>query len=328
MFKNIANGFSIMGKAIQFFLRNPKSIVPILIAWGLYTPLIIYLQFNFAFTSLTLVEAMVFLFLVVFFTSLLTGLASLSLLSLIEQKETTGRMQLIPAFKKAYTRDFFRSVPILFFWAVIQFVILFIELLAKAAKNSGKNSNRSRTVFSMENVVRRSSTDKSRVVDVLKRGIRMGVMLMLPAVAWENMGPFRATRRGLGIYKNRITTMLTGVALSTAVHAIVFLPPGIMIILSDSVTGGFPEFAWFLMFLYIGFAWSFGILIEQLFTAELYLWYHAWEEASDRAAAAGEPQPRFADVKKPSFIHSVSHIALFDYHERKHEEKQGVPNPV
>jgi len=58
----------------------------------------------------------------------------------------------------------------------------------------------------------------------------------------------------------------------------------------------FPQSVWVGVIIYIGFAWSFCMYLEQMFTATLYLVHLKWEEAVNAAKTQGKPSPSFRDV--------------------------------
>ena len=71
----------------------------------------------------------------------------------------------------------------------------------------------------------------------------------------------------------------------------------------------FSDVTWLLLILYIGFAWSFSMFIEQLFVAELYLWHVMWEKECRLRRLKKQPMPDFAEIKRPSLLDDVNDMS-------------------
>lgn len=130
----------------------------------------------------------------------------------------------------------------------------------------------------------------------------MIVFLILPAIAWENLSFGKAIKRGIGIFKAHLSEFVTGFVLTWAVAVIIFLPPGILFYISDNLKLTFPTWAWVTTIIYIAFAWIYSIYLEQMFTAELYLWYLKWEKQIEKEKRAGKTLSKLKDVKRPSVL--------------------------
>jgi hypothetical protein len=69
---------------------------------------------------------------------------------------------------------------------------------------------------------------------------------------------------------------------------------------------------WTVVFIYIAFAWSFSIYLEQMFCAELYLWHLKWEDAIRVAKQKGRKGPTsISQVKKPCLLDEVNDLIIF-----------------
>ena len=128
----------------------------------------------------------------------------------------------------------------------------------------------------------------------------MIVFLIMPAFAWEDLGTGKSYRRGLSILKQRISEFISGYTLSYLAGVIVFLPPGLMFYIHSKFKVDFPDWGWVVCIIYIAFAWSYTIYLEQMFTAELYLWQLKWEREVRKAEKEGRIPPTFYEVKRPS----------------------------
>ncbi len=77
--------------------------------------------------------------------------------------------------------------------------------------------------------------------------------------------------------KAHLTEFATGFVLTTLAATVLYLPPAILFYLSDELRIDFPNWLWIICIIYIAFAWSYTIYLEQMFGAELYLWNMRWE---------------------------------------------------
>jgi len=146
-------------------------------------------------------------------------------------------------------------------------------------------------------------------LDALKKGIRMLVFLILPAMAWEDYGFVGGMKRGWTVFRSHLSAFATGFSLTWLVTLVIFLPVGIIFELEDAGMLHIPEFGWFIAILYIGAGWSFSIYLEQMFAAGLYLWHMKWEEAVETARAAGNPEPSIDSIQRPSLLDSTPEFA-------------------
>ena len=68
----------------------------------------------------------------------------------------------------------------------------------------------------------------------------------------------------------------------------------------------------------MAFAWSFTIYLEQMFTAELYLWSLKWEQAVHKAQQENKPLPELIDVPRPSILDEVPDLLEKKYFNISH----------
>ena len=301
MFAGIQTGFKVMGQSVKFFFKHPKAIFPIFLSWAIYVGVGTYIFDTVDFSEFKTVEILIVAYLFTFFFTFLVSVSSLVLLELLEQNETKGKMSILVAMKDAFTRDLIRTLPIIIGWSIIKFLLLMVEVLIRAAeaKNRKRNSGFSRSISSRRN--RRASS----AIETLKTGVRMGVMLMLSAIAWEELSPKAAVDRGMYVYKKYFASMATGVALSRVLKFVIFVPIVILFVFYGQGLQ-VSEYAWYGVLLYTGLAWSYGILVEQLFTAELYLWHKLYREQVTLAEKNGTKVPAsINDIKRPSFIDDI-----------------------
>ena len=298
MFLGIQSGFRIMGQSMKFFFKHPKAIFPIFMAWILYGGIATYIFITVDFSGYETTEILIVAYLFTFLFTFFVSIASLVLLELIEQNETKSSMSILLAMKDAFFRDLIRTLPIIIGWSIIKFLLLLLEVAIKAAEAKSRRG-------------RRRQRRSSKFLETIKTGVRMGVMLMLSAIAWEEISPRKAMDKGMYIYKKYFASMATGVVLSRVLKFVIFLPLVIVIVIFSSTGTEIHEYVWYGLLLYTGLAWSYGILVEQLFTAELYLWHKKYQDQVDLAKEKGTKVPTsINDVSRPSFIDDIPDMVV------------------
>ena len=321
--KKLKIGFGILTEGLKFFFKHPKSIFPLLLVWGIYAPSAIYLYYYIDFSGYSTTEFLIFFFLYTFVFSLLISISSLILLELVEQLETTGEMSIFKAVKDAFTRDLIKTLPIILIWSSLVFIITIIEALINSRKNKNKSS-RSRE-YSAKGAAEflsggGSFSFSSAFLKMLKKSIRGAVFVILPAIAWEELPTREATKKGLSIFRQRWVEMGTAIGLSQLVSLLLGIPIGIIFYMAD---GGvvFNDYVWYTVIIYGGFIWSYGILVEQLFSAEIYLWHMTWEKKAKAAQVLGEEVPSILTIRRPSFLDQTQDLLNLNSSQHYTQEK-------
>lgn len=287
----IKEGFNIIKKAMGFVFKHPKGLFPFFLAWALnlWVGFIVYSNVDFDTKSDTEKVLIVFGLTIVF--TALVSISSLILLELVEQHETRGRMSLLKAIYDALVKDLYRAIPVIIVWAIVKFLIM---ILKSALSSKSKNGSSRRSSY--------SSRRADRFLDTLQTGARMAMFIVLPAIAWEPVSPMEAAKKGMDVYKNHLVHMLTGLYLSKILGFITFVPALIVFVLAVQLQL-FSTGLIIGLVIYIGLTWSFGMMVEQLYTAELYIWYKKFEDEKAKAEYEGTEQPQsMKDVKRPSIF--------------------------
>lgn len=133
-------------------------------------------------------------------------------------------------------------------------------------------------------------------------------LFFLPAIAWENMGFWKATKKGIAVFRAHLSEFVTGFVLTEGVALLIFLPPALLFYITGEVEITLPDYVWVITIIYIAFAWSYSIYLEQMFTAELYLWNMKWEKEVAKAQAEGKPIPSMREVPRPSVLDEVHEL--------------------
>jgi len=136
----------------------------------------------------------------------------------------------------------------------------------------------------------------------------MIMFLILPAIAWENLGFWKSVKKGLATFKAYLSEFVTGFVLTEVAAIIIFLPPAILFSISGELDVSLPDPVWIATIIYIAFAWSYSIYLEQMFTAELYLWNLKWEKEVAKAQKENRPIPSMREVSRPSVLDEVHEL--------------------
>jgi preprotein translocase subunit SecG len=309
MFAGIKNGTDLIKECVRAFGKYPRLMIPLLVCWAIYAPVVVHLKFFFPWDGYTTGQQLGVLFLVILLFSFLLSVSCLILLELIQQIET-GKSPGILAATFSSISIIGKSLPVTIAWAAIWFVITVIEMLLRRRRN-GDNEH---IEFNAENVARTVAgfeefSLSAAFFEALRKGVRMIAFLIYPAIAWENRGISSSMKRGLAVATTHQTEFVAGFVLTELAAVIVFLPPAILFLLSGKFHVEFPEWVWFITIVYCGFAWSFSMFLEQMFTAELYLWHLLWERDCSIAKSNGNEMPKLQDVKRPSIMDNIPDLS-------------------
>jgi hypothetical protein len=298
---------------IKILQRYPLFLIPIIIVWFIYASIIIYLKYFFPWHSYNFGVHLGVIFLTLFIFSFIILFSCSILLELIQQLETGKELRLIGAFQQTVSKNMAKILHIALIWAIIWFILTIIEA-SLSKKKEGKEG------FNAENAAKTlagyAKFSLSRAfIEALEKGIRMIVFLILPAVAWEDLSFILSIKKGLRVLKAHLAEFASGYALTYAAAVIIFLPPAIIFGLGTGEHGytpliHFPDSVWIGVIIYIGFAWSFCMYLEQMFTANLYLWHLKWERKVEFAKQRNQPLPDFKDIEQPSLLDNIPDLLV------------------
>jgi len=305
MFQGLTNGWDVINASIKAFFKHPIFLVPLVVVWVIYAPTIIYFKWHFNWDIYSTQQIVFIVFFILWGFALLLTLSCSVLLELIQQKETGKPFNLFKSLSETLRKNILHILILSFIWAVIWFLLTILEAIFRKKNSSNNNDeetaeNVARTLAGADDVSLLSLT-----FEVIKKGVRMIIFLIMPAFTWEDMGVGKSFKRGLTILKQRLTVFITGYTLSYLAGIIVFLPPSIMFYMSGKLEFDFPDWSWVMCIIYIAFAWSYTIYLEQMFTAELYLWQLKWEKQVQKAESEGKTPPKLNEVERPSVIDEI-----------------------
>lgn len=303
MFQGIKNGWDLIKESIRVFNRHPKFIVPLLITWLVYASIILYLKYWFNWNAFTGSQILLIVFGTVFVFAFLLAFSCSMLLELIQQLESGEQMSVVKSFAYTISHNVIRILPLVLIWTIIWFILLIIQTLFSKKKGKGEKES-----ISAENAAKtlagyQSFSFSRAFFKALEKGVRMVIFLILPGIAWENLSFWQSVKKGFAVFKAHLSEFVTGFVLTSAVTMIIFLPPAILFEIFDEAK--FPNWAWVTIIIYIAFAWSYSIYLEQMFTAELYLWNRKWEKEVAKAQQESRQIPTLQEVSRPSILDEV-----------------------
>ena len=306
-----SRGWRFVVHAVAAFRQYPFLVLPILIVWLVYAPSVLYLRFYFRWDRYGTGESLVMAFFFVYVLSFMTLIACDVLLRMIKQMEEGGP-SLMRAVSDAFRQDLVDILMLAMVWAFVWFALTVLEaLLSKRDEdNSGDPELDAQSAAEAIAGFDGAFSLNRAFLEALKKGVRMVVFLMLPAIAWDNMNLVQATVKGLTVLKTHLGEFARGYALTYAAAVVVFLPPAMVFMLGARHHHGaplvhFPPAVWVATTIYCGLAWSFCLYLEQMFVAQLYLWHMKWEIKYEVAKATRHPLPAFRDIEPPALLAKV-----------------------
>ncbi|MGJ3230998.1 MAG: hypothetical protein ACFE0P_04305 [Oceanicaulis sp.] len=300
MFAGIRNASALFASILQVPLRHPAMLGPLLLAWCVFAPVTVYLYFYFPWSETGFWTGSAVLFGALFLISYVVSLANFVLLEQIRMVESGSAAELLWPIRVAVSNSL-RALHVTLIWAILWFLISLAEAILSPKGDDQRSDEPDPEAVARLLSGAQGGSLSNVFFDALKQGVRMLAFLVYPAVAWER--DRRPLRRGLAVALAHRAEFAAGFGLAWMAAGVVFLPPALVFMLSEQTDVPFPDWVWFAVILYSGFAWSFSILVEQLFTAELYLWDMKWREA---CAAEGAPALKLGDVPRPSIMDDVS----------------------
>lgn len=304
MFQSIKSGSQLIRQANRALYRFPKMILPMLVCWSVYAPILLYFKFYIPWESYSFSQQCAIVFTAICALSAIFSWSSLVILDLIRRIETDLPASLIKSIGSG-SINLLHALPVVVIWAIIWFVLSLLEAIFSRAKDNKSEE------FTAENAAKtlagygRFSLSRA-FFSALKKGVRMLVFLVLPAIAWERKGFSPAIKRGLGIAKIHRGVFVSGFLITGMAAFIIFLPPGILFYISAKFEVSFPDELWYGVMLYCAFGWSYVMFLEQMFVAELYLWHLIWERDLEEAEADGKEPPKLEDSKRPSVMDGIA----------------------
>jgi hypothetical protein len=297
----MSNGWEIFNEVLAACWHKPILLWPLVIALLLIMPICGGLILTVDTEALTRGERIGFLLGVVFIATFIVVFSSSVLLELIQQMETLRRPpSLWRAIVDSIGFNLVKLIPLSVVWTLVWFVLTVLETLMGDGGRRG----------------RRSPNVAETALIAAKKGVRMAVFLIMPAIAWENMGFFEAVRRGSALLRENIGEFLTGFVITALAQYVIMMPVFLAAAYSYIANVELSQNVWLGVYVFMFILWSISVYMEQLFAAELYLWHLQWERECLMAKSRAE-RPSLEDVPMPSLLDDVPDLLPEKYRLKK-----------
>lgn len=299
-------GVKVIEDSYVVFGNHPQFLIPIFSFWLIYAPSILYLVYFFNWDLYSVQQSLAIIFGVIFFWAFFLSHSCSVLLEMIEQHESNKPKSIFKAVGHTLQKNTLKMIPIVLLWSIVWFLLAIVSMiLSKAEKNKEFSAeNAAKTLANYQEFSWRAVT-----IEALQKGVRMIVFLMLPAIAWENKGPFDALKKGFVVFRTNLAGFATAFTMSYLAAALIFALPAIIFYLTGKMEIELPTWLWVTLIIYIGFGTSYIIYLEQLFGAELYMWHMRWEESVVGAKASNKPIPNISEITKPTVLDEIYEFA-------------------
>ena len=314
--RTLSNGLKIILNSVSIFFRWPKLIFPLFLTWIFYALSVLYLKYFYLWGHYSFLQNFLVSFSFIILLSIFICFSSSWLLEMLQDIEKHRDVFFVDTFKRVFIENFINILPIAIIWAFLWFTLSVINFfLRKKDKNSDEYLTAQSAAETLAGVEDFSLSNL--FIEALQKGIRMIVFLIMPAIAWENLGTFTAIKKGILVFRMRLRQFTVGYALTYAASGIIFIPVVVMFKLGTKGKHGSPplvdfsEYAWIGLIVYVGLAWSFVLYLEQMFTASLYLWHLNWEKLCSEAKDKNETPPDFYSVHPPHLFSTLPELREF-----------------
>lgn len=304
MFKSIDNAFDLIVSSFRIFWKYPYLILPVFIVWIFYAPSLIYMKYHFPWKEYNLTGQITFAYLYIYLLAFLLTFSCSILMELLQQNEMGKKFSFSKAIGDSFSRNFSHIVVITIIWSLIWFLLIILQVIFSKKRSSNSDEQ---TLEGIAQTLSGQSSESSLFnssIDAIKKGVRMISFLIMPAVAWLDLGIEESFSKGIQVLKLRKKEFIAGFGLTIIVEILIFAYPAWMFTMSHKGVE-FSDLSWYICILYIGIATSYLIYIEQMFAAELFLWHLEYEKQVKKAIESNEAIPEFNDVKRPVLLDEI-----------------------
>jgi hypothetical protein len=289
-----------IGSSLRMFARYPSLLVALGLVWvGLGAAGYVALPYALDLLDSAMSDTTFWLTLAAigFCVFAVAGVAlsfgCLAVLERVRQVEMGEPRSLTRMFASALSNTV-RALPIVLVWSLLLLVVNAIAVLL-----SGDDDDRSFKEDALDWSLR-TACDAMRVL----------LFCSLPALAWEVGGsPRVAVKRGMTVMRRHKLEFVVGLLLTELAGWIVSLPFAAAFA-AYGLDAAVPEAVWLGAGALSLLLWTFAMLVQQLYAAELYVWHLVWEDTSERSAAAGDGPLKPDAVARPSLLDGVPALAV------------------
>lgn len=139
MFERIDNGTGLIKGAICALWMYPRMLVPLLVCWLVYAPVLIGLRFFVPWGAFSFGQQVGIVFCCILLFSILLSWSAFVLLELLRQIEMNEHKSLPRALGKSLS-NVTTALPIAIAWALIWFVLAILEAVLRRGSDDGEES--------------------------------------------------------------------------------------------------------------------------------------------------------------------------------------------
>lgn len=293
LINSIDEGVKLFEDSIRFLFKKPIFLLPLLVSWIVFAGVVLYLRYYFTFPS-SLLLGMIYFYLLIFLITFGISLANIIMLEFMQQLESGERISLSKALKEAMVFDLPKVIPIAMIWALIWFIILTIKALTSKKKGGRPDPSTRDAARTLGGAEGGPFSWLKLGLNMVEKLVRMVVFLTLPAIAWEDKGPFSSFGQAFRIIKKHPVQFITSYTLTSFIALIMALPL-LAIFLLDDAGVPFPAIVWTLVIIYECIVWTLGIYLEQMSVGLLYLWHIKWVKNGSKGELSSITKPNLLD---------------------------------
>lgn len=270
MFSEIKTGWSIFIDSIKALFRKPVLLAPLLIVWVVYFSAAAALLFPLR--GIAFHQFLQYILVMTLMLSVLMSFSFAMVLDMIKQNSESGKINFASALNSTFSRHIYKILPFSIFWLIIWLLFTFIESIVGGKQSRDAMLNLVTNPFKVTRI--------RSLLRALMKAVRMVIFLAFPAIVWEGKGIISSIGRGYRILKSHFVEMATAYVVTGFSGVLLGIPPFLVYYFAlDYYTS---TTSIIITWLYIWFAWSFTIYLEQLFVAGLYMRHLAWEQSGGK----------------------------------------------
>ena len=285
---SVVEGWYLFKESFRVVRHKPILVVPILFGWIVIASInlcawhSVYAKWHRSEVDPSLNSVLLCIYSHVFLITVTICIVNIVMLEFIQQMESGQHISFSKAIKEAVVRDLLKMIPLAAVWAALWVVISILKCASRRKRGGAGGSD--------------------LLFNRIQQAIRMGVFLALPAIAWENKGPFSAIAQSVRIIRNHSVEFLTTYTLTALTGLLLALP---LLILCGLCRSGvtLPTTLWAGVIIYVGLVWTLGIYLEQMSLGLLYLWHLRWTENGSKGRLSSVPEPDLLDQ-----VYELEHI--------------------
>lgn len=269
-FYKFGEGWKLFKDSLVFITKRPVFLFPIFFSWIVVSFITLYLRYYWQAPVnlfLGLFEILSFLLLVTYSICI----ANAVMLELLPQSSQSEQFSLGKALRKTIFNDAIRAIPIAFIWAILWFILIILQALTEGRNHSSRAQPSLQDAAMTLGGMNGEPISWSRLgLQMLEKVLRLISFLALPGIVWEGKGPFRALKESVDILRSSPIQFLSTYTLTSVAAGIMTLPL-LPIYVAAKEGIAISNFAWTIVIIYEGLAWSLSIYLEQMTLGLLYL---------------------------------------------------------